>query len=257
MNIYEEIPLWDKSQKQPEPNIEPFLLSGENRPCVIICPGGGYVSLAEHEGKNYAEYFNSIGMSAFVLTYRLIPYAHPAQLLDAQRAVRYVRYHADRFGIDADRIVICGSSAGGHLSAMTACFADDGTDGDSVDNTSSRVAAVILCYPVVSLDEYCDGLKWCTDVLTQKDKTAEHDLSIQNLANKDVPPIFVWHTLDDETVNINHTLLLAARCRELGVPLEAHIFPTGYHGMGLAETDAHIHQWAGLCEKWLKYNNIL
>ena len=91
---------------------------------VIIFPGGGYVIRADHEGTAYAKWLQSIGLTAFVVEYRVAPYKHPAEISDAMRAVKYVRYYADKYGIDKDKIAVMGSSAGGHLAASVSVHYD-------------------------------------------------------------------------------------------------------------------------------------
>ncbi|UKI37897.1 MAG: alpha/beta hydrolase [Clostridiales bacterium] len=119
----------------------------------MVCPGGGYSMKAQHEGGPIAEYLNDCGLSAFVLDYRVAPYRYPCELLDAKRAIRYVRYNAEKFGIDKDKIGICGFSAGGHLAGMTLTSPEDEASeynvNDEIDKVSSKVNFcnfVLSCY---------------------------------------------------------------------------------------------------------------
>ncbi len=105
-------------KQKPTLQVDYALAAGERRPAVIICPGGGYITKAvEKEGAEIARWLNSIGISAFILNYRIAPYGYPVQLADAERAIRYLRYHADEYQIDPDQIGIIGFSAGGHLAS--------------------------------------------------------------------------------------------------------------------------------------------
>jgi acetyl esterase/lipase len=126
-----------------------------NGTAVIVCPGGGYGNLAmDHEGAQVAAWLNNLGVSAFILKYRLGPaYHHPAPLQDAQRAIRTVRSRAKELGIDPNRIGIWGFSAGGHLASTTGTHFDDGQSSasDPVERVSSRPDFMILAYPVISL----------------------------------------------------------------------------------------------------------
>src|SRR5262249_22422061 len=128
-----------------------------NTPAVIVCPGGGYVSLASnHEGRQVASYLNSLGIVAFVLRYRLgPPYHHPIELGDAQRAIRMIRANAPAWRIDASRIGIMGFSAGGHLAMSASTLFDVGDPGaaDPIDRTESRPDFSVLGYPVISMTE--------------------------------------------------------------------------------------------------------
>jgi hypothetical protein len=118
---------------------------------VIICPGGGYSGRAPHEGRGYAEYLNSQGLDAFVLDYRVKPNVYPAALCDARRAIRFVRYNAEKFGIDPEKIAIMGSSAGGHLAAHASTFIGgfEEETGDDIDKMCYIPNGQILCYPVL------------------------------------------------------------------------------------------------------------
>src|SRR6185503_5154791 len=127
----------------------------QNTPAVVVCPGGGYVQLAiNHEGRQVANYLNSLGSAAFVLRYRLGPrYHHPIELGDAQRAIRTLRSHATEWRLDAARIGIIGFSAGGHLamSASTMFDAGDPRAADPIDRVGSRPDVAVLGYPVISM----------------------------------------------------------------------------------------------------------
>ena len=151
-----EIPLINKENPVCLPSITPYIKEGA-KAAVIVCPGGGYGMKAPHEGNPIAEYLNDCGLSAFVLDYRVAPYRYPCELLDAKRAVRYVRYNAEKFGIDKDKIGICGFSAGGHLAGMTLTSPENEASeynvNDEIDKVSSKVNFAILCYPVITSGE--------------------------------------------------------------------------------------------------------
>ena len=120
---------------------------------VVICPGGGYGARAPHEGRGYAEFFNTIGMNAFVCQYRVSPHRFPLPLLDIRRSIRYVRAHAEKFGIDPNKVAVMGSSAGGHLSALVSTYTApiEWEGADEIDNQPALPNATILCYPVCLL----------------------------------------------------------------------------------------------------------
>ena len=128
------------------------------RSAVIVCPGGGYVHLAmDHEGKQIAEWFNNLGVTAFVLQYRnnSSGHQHPVPMMDGQRAIRTVRSRAAEWNIDPAKIGVMGFSAGGHLASTLATHFDEGhADAeDAIDRVSSRPDFLILCYPVISMTE--------------------------------------------------------------------------------------------------------
>lgn len=252
--IFVETPLFNTDIDQEEPFVETYLLKGENNPCIIVCPGGAYCNLAEHE--KYAETFNKMGLSVFVLNYRCYPYHYPCPVLDARRAVKFVKYNAKKFGINPDKVLIAGSSAGGHLALSTSCYIDSGNnDGDEIDKLSSDVVGTILCYPVVSLVEYTNG--GTRNVFADGDTAVEYKFSIQHQVHPNMPPIFAWHTLNDNSVDVRNVLMLAESCHKENVPMELHIFPDGHHGLGTADYMPHVHQWVALCENWLKDNKFI
>ena len=150
--------LWDKTPGLCEetPVIEYF--PAENRvsdATVVIYPGGGYGMRAPHEGKGYAEYFNSIGMDAFVCEYRVAPHYFPLPLLDARRAVRWVRHHAAEYGLDPHKVAVMGSSAGGHLAGLVSTYTApiDFEDMDEIDREDPIPDATILCYTVCHMPD--------------------------------------------------------------------------------------------------------
>lgn len=225
------------------------------RAAVIVCPGGGYGALAPHEGEPIARWLNGIGISAFVLRYRIAPHAaHPAALSDAQRAIRYVRHHAGRWGLEPNRIGILGFSAGGHLASTAGTHYDAGRPDapDPLDRVSSRPDAMILCYPVISFGEH--GHRGSMVNLLGEEPAAElrDQLSNENRVTADTPPAFLWHTSDDSSVKVENVLLFAAALSRCGVPFDLHVYEKGIHGLGLAEDDAHVRRWTEECGSWLK-----
>src|SRR5450432_4804535 len=143
-----------------QPSIAPYVVPAGRGTgtAVVVCPGGGYRNLAmDHEGDQIAKWLNSLGVSAFVLKYRLGPkYHHPVELGDAQRAIRTVRAKAAEYRVAPDRIGIMGFSAGGHLASTAGTHFDAGNSGaaESVDRMSSRPDFLILCYPVISFSTF-------------------------------------------------------------------------------------------------------
>lgn len=251
--IFNKTPLFNSEYSQSEPFITPYLLEGKNNPCIVVCPGGGYWGLAAHEYFN--DLFNSMGLSVFVLNYRCAPYSYPCQLLDIKRAIRYVKYNAEKFGIDRDRVLVAGSSAGGHLALSACCYADADENGDEIDKISSSVCGAVLCYPVVSLCEYThDGT---SQNFSAGNEEIKKKFSIQNNVHENMPPLFVWHTLEDNTVDVNNVLMLAKAYRENNIPMELHIFPHGAHGLGEAKDIPLVKQWTTLCKNWLEYNHFI
>lgn len=224
---------------------------------VVIFPGGGYAGRAGHEGDGYARYFNSIGMDAFVCEYRVSPHRFPVELLDARRAVRYVRAHAEQFGIDPDRVAVMGSSAGGHLAALVSTYTAsiDYESQDDVDAVSPIPNATILCYPVIHMPDESNIAHEGSyiNLLGEENLDKKAAVSPDVIANETTPTAFIWHTSDDSCVNVINSYRYAEALRKLGKQHEMHIFPSGVHGLGLAEGSPHVAQWTGLLKNWLVY----
>lgn len=240
------------SDAREQVEIVPYLLEREEKTAaIIVCPGGGYRFLAEHESEPVAKWLNSIGLSAFVLRYR-VTHRHPAPLDDGRRAVRYLRAHAQKFSVDPARIGMLGFSAGGHLTASVGVHWDLGrpTDPDPVERFSSRPDCLVLCYPVISFVDY--GHSGSMVSLLGKDPTQElrQMLSLQLQVTEQTPPAFLWHTATDASVPVQNTILFAKALADYHVEHELHVFPQGGHGLGLA-SGTRVGVWTGLCRNWL------
>lgn len=248
-------PLFKAEYGQEEPTVTAHLIDGkENAPCVIVLPGGGYGGLADdHEGRQICEILNENGYSAFMLRYRLAPYHYPCHLLDAKRAVRFVRANAERFNIDPNKIGIMGFSAGGHLACTAGLLFDDGkTDGDEIDRVSSRPDSVCSCYAVASLDREITHRGTRENLLGdyENDELAKI-LTCENIVPDNAPPFFIWHTAEDNSVDVRCSLRLATALAEKKQLFELHVFPYGRHGLGLAKDTPLANQWFELYIKWL------
>ena len=225
----------------------------------IICPGGGYGHLADHEGSQYARWLNRQGIAGFVLKYRLGSdgYRHPAMLQDAARAIRTVRVRANEWNLDTNRIGIIGSSAGGHLASTMLTHSDAGNTNapDLIERQSSRPDLVILCYPVVTLTDPSTHKGSRANLLgTNPPPDLVKELSAELQVNKDTPPCFIWSGGDDTVVPVENSLQLALALRRVGVPYEFHIYEHCPHGVGLGNKtfdETKFHEWTHSCERWL------
>ena len=243
------------------PTLTPYLPEPDKATgaAIVVCPGGGYGMLADHEGKDYALYLNQSGVAAFVLKYRLGSqgYRHPAMLQDAARAVRLVRAKAADWKVDPKRVGIMGSSAGGHLASTLLTHFDAGKPGaeDPVERQSSRPDLGILCYAVISLGEF--GHRGSRNNLLGPDPSPElvRELSNELQVTKDTPPCFIWHTYEDRGVPVENSLQFAEALRKAGVPYDLHIYQKGQHGLGLGTRDWNPekrHPWTRDLVFWLQ-----
>lgn len=263
------MPLWAENVpgavgKQPEdvPTITPFLPPKEKATgaAIVVLPGGGYARLSDvKEGSAVAEWLNSLGITVFVLKYRLgMRYHQPNQLLDAARAVRTVRARAKEWNLDANRIGILGFSAGGHLASTVATHFDAGKPDakDEIERVSSRPDLQILIYPVITMGEF-------THAGSKKNLLGENptaDLiklySNELQVTKETPPAFLVHTMTDTAVPVENSLQYVAALRRAGVAFEFHSYERGPHGFGLAPNDPILASWADRCADWLGIRNF-
>jgi acetyl esterase/lipase len=229
---------------------------------IIIAPGGSYRSLSmNNEGRSPANYFNSLGIAAFVLRYRLGPqYHHPIQLGDAQRAIRTVRSRAAEWHIAPDRIGIMGFSAGGHLASTASTLFDAGNPGasDPIDQAGSRPDFAVLAYPVITLVEPWAHQVSKTMLLGDApDAGLARSLSTETRVTAATPPTFLFHTNADATVPVENSVHYFLALRKAGVPAELHVFKDGRHGIGLGMQDRALAEWPTLLANWLRAGGFL
>jgi acetyl esterase/lipase len=216
---------------------------------VVICPGGGYGNLSmDKEGSHIAAWLNERGIAGFVLKYRLGPrYHHPAPLDDVQRALRYVREHADELRIKPDRVGVWGFSAGGHLAATAGTHFTAGT----------RPDFLILAYPVITFEPpYAHQGSRRNLLGPEPDPKLVHSLSNETQVTAETPPTFLFHTTGDKGVPPENSVMFYMALRKAGVPAEMHIYERGNHGVGLAPADPVLATWLGRLEDWLKLRGL-
>jgi len=249
--------------KEPKdiPTLTPFYPPADQATgaAIVVLPGGGYAMLAGHEGAGYARWLNEFGITAFVVKYRLGSdgYRHPAMLQDAARAVRLVRAHATEWRLDAKRVGIIGSSAGGHLASTLLTHFDSGKPdaSDPVERFSSRPDLGILCYPVITLGEFTHQGSKHNLIGTNAAAELVRELSNELQVTHDTPPCFLWHTFEDKAVPVENSLQFAEALRKAGVPFDLHIYQKGGHGMGIGSPGYDpnkSHPWTRDCIYWLK-----
>ena len=268
----ESIPLWkDGAPGDPptKPADEPVLFMYRPDPsiatstAVVILPGGGYGGLAmDHEGKQIADWFNSMGVTAFVLKYRLSAtgHRHPIPMLDGQRAIRTVRARAAEWKIDSKRIGIIGFSAGGHLASTLGTHFDAGDSkaADPIDRVSSRPDFMILCYPVISMTaDYMHGGSRKNLLGPTPDETLVKSLSNETQVTPETPPTFLFHTSEDTGVLPDNSLAFYLALRNAGVPAEMHVYEHGKHGVGLAKSIPGTNTWPDRCREWMRSHKLL
>jgi len=229
---------------------------------VIICPGGGYARLSiDHEGYDVAKRLNEMGVTAFVLKYRLPndqsqPDKSTAPLLDAQQAVRLVREQASTFKINPNRIGLMGFSAGGHLASTAGTHFAQPVD-TKASKTSVRPDFLMLLYPVISFsDSLAHG--GSRDNLLGKNAAADQRQYYSNelQVTAQTPPTFLVHAQDDKTVPVLNSVVFYEALTHHKVPAELHLYPKGGHGFGLHNATTKD-DWMERLQNWLAANNWL
>lgn len=222
------------------------------RPAMLICPGGAYREHAEHEGRDYALWLSQHGVHCFVLAYRLgsLGHAYPAPFEDVTRAMQFIRHHASTWGVDATRVGIMGSSAGGHLASMLLTHFDRGNfdSSEPLERQSSRPELGILCYPVISMQVDPHLVSRANLLGALPEPKLVQFVSSETQVTAATPPCFIWHTSADPSVKVSHSLAFASALQRANVPFELHVYQTGGHGLGLVTSNP----WAQDCLAWLK-----
>ncbi len=232
------------------------------RPCVLICPGGGYSFVSQREGESIAIAFTQAGYQVCVLQYAVRADEKDAFLRDvpmnqAAAAVAAIRANAESWGIDPEKIIVLGCSAGGHLAASLGIFSAD--EGRIPGGSLSRPNAMILCYPVITAGPLChDGSIYNLCGLPHGDPGRDA-YSLEKHVNAQTCPAFIWHTVADELVPVENALLLANALQAHHRPYELHLYTQGQHGLATATAAAgqgtlindHVATWAKLAMQWL------
>lgn len=208
---------------------------------LIVIPGGGYTHLAEHEGKAVAEWLNEKGIHAAVFYYQLQQVDLNLLLEQLDEVLVGLRSTSLCHDVKINQIGLMGFSAGGHLTALAAT------------KNTHKPDFFVLGYPVISLEEPYVHRGSRTQILGDNpSKTNLFDYSPEQWISSKTPPVFLWHTANDQSVPIENSLLFAKQLSKQQIPFELHVFPEGRHGLGLAQGVLAVHQWTHLLEGWLK-----
>ena len=230
------------------------------RPAIVICPGGAYAYTSDREAEPIALRFLDLGFQTFVLRYSVAPNtAFPGALLELAASVALVRDHAEEWGIDPDKIFVCGFSAGGHLAASLGVFWDRGFVGPNLGHTADDVRpnGMILGYPVISSGKFAHTDSISNVLLDRRTDETWALMSLENQVTVSTAPAFIWHTVADNAVPVENSLMLASALRENGVPFALHITPDGRHGLSLAQAETgvvepQLNDWPTWCAAWIR-----
>ncbi len=228
---------------------------------ILVLPGGGYSRLSvDEEGLPSVKWLNGLGISAFMLTYRVGPrYHYPIEFCDASRAMRWIRSHAADYSVDPHRIGVWGFSAGGHLASTLGTHFDGGNPvaGDAIERASNRPDFMILTYPVIGPTGRASEGSFANLLGEHPNPSARDDLTNDRRVTAKTPPTFLVHTNDDQWVTSENSINFYLALRRVGVPAELHIYQHGDHGFGLAQSNPILSSWPGLLANWLRVQGML
>ena len=218
------------------PDAAPRTYYPDNRPAIIVLPGGGYGMTYPGEGEPIALSYLANGFCAFVLDYSVYPARFPQALAEALNAIRFVRENAKEFGIDPRRIAVCGFSAGGHLAACTGTLWNSACLEEYLDADREiyRPNALFLAYPVINVASHKGSY---LNLFSQREEELTPEvqelLDLENQVTKETPPTFLWHTTSDSTVTAKASLEFALALADKKIPYEVRIWTGDRHGTGL------------------------
>jgi len=256
---------WIKMRFVTEPTLDVYPAPAEKATgtAVIICPGGGYYGLAiAHEGAEIAQWLNSLGITAFVLKYRLPSDAIMADksvgpMQDGQKAIRVVRERAREWKINPEKIGIMGFSAGGHLASTLSTHFNEKVY-DPAETISARPDFSLLIYPVISMDAGITHSGSRSNLLGENpssDRVKHFSNELQ--VTSETPPAFLIHSLDDTIVPVQNSIGYTLALQQRHVPCELHIYQSGGHGYGLGRSKNTESSWPEACRKWLEARGFL
>jgi len=231
----------------------------QNRPTILVIPGGSYEMISEREAEPVAIEFYNMGFHAAILRYSVKEKARNMQpLKEAVLSIKLLREKAEEWNIISDKIAVCGFSAGGHLAGSTGVMWNEPRLQRSLDYYDNRYQpnALILCYPVITSGAHAHRLSFYNlSGSMEADREAEF-YSLEKRVDENTPPTFIWHTQNDDLVPVENTICMINALQKYNISYEAHIFREGYHGISICtkEIDSennHCRHWIKLCEEWL------
>jgi acetyl esterase/lipase len=270
-SLPQAIPLWPNGApgalgeaEADKPRLYPFVPQKKSTTmAVLVIPGGGYTHVAiGHEGFQYARWLNAQGVTAFVLDYRVAPYKYPVEIQDGMRAMRYVRAHAWEYGVEANRIGVWGSSAGGHLASTLGVHGNDAAPlpekTDLVDQVDARPNFMILSYPVIDMQgPIAHGGSEKNLLGETPDPQMQQKFSNQLQVNAQTPTTFLFATTGDATVPVENSLDFYRALERAHIPVELHIYDYADHGCGLCGAIPELATWPLLLRNWLTHGGWL
>ena len=225
-------------------------------PLVLICPGGGYAMTSNREAEPIALQFNSMGYQAAVLRYSCAPAVYPTALCEVAQSVKLIREHAEDWNVAAEKIIVMGFSAGGHLAASYGVFWNESwlTEKMQCDKQLLKPNGLVLCYPVISSKEEIAHQDSIKNLLGESYPEMKEQVSLEDKVGKHTPKTFLWHTFTDPVVPFWNSFRFAEALGKAGVPMEYHLYPQGGHGLSLANEQTANEEGKGVekvCQSWV------
>lgn len=236
----------------------------KKRSMIIVVPGGGYHFCSDREKEPIAMQFLAMGYHACILDYSVSPNRFPVALQELALAVAGIREHADEWHVDEHAILVCGFSAGGHLTCSLGVFWNRTFVYEPIGKTAEAVRpnGLILCYPVITSGEYRHKGSFIELLGEDADPDLMALVSLENQVTEAMPPVFLWHTVTDDSVPAENSLLLATAMKKHHVNFEMHLYPSGRHGLALATEETAGNRpnsvepccqtWISLVQSWIE-----
>lgn len=268
LQLKDRFPFLGENGKNPSATVylpDPLTEMGRDdwkRPCMVICPGGGYGMCSQREAEPIALHFLPKGYNVFVLWYSVAPNRFPTQLREVAALMELIHENAEIWHCDTERVAIMGFSAGGHLAAhYSTCY--DIPEVREVFPQSKPVQASVLCYPVITADPEVAHLGSFQNLLGVKSLTPEQEekFSCDRCVSEKTPPAFLWHTSEDNVVPVANALRYAEALARYQIPFAVRIYPFGWHGLATVDDQTNnnlppeiavAHQWLSEVNTWLK-----
>lgn len=234
------------------------------RPMLILCPGGAYARTSDREAEPIAMRLLAMGCHVGILRYSTAPSTYPTALLELAEAMKLVHTNACKWHVNKDNIFVQGSSAGGHLAACLGVYWNQPFlyERAKVKADILKPRGLILNYPVITAKSGYIHEGSFKNLLGTQFADCIKDVSIEDWVTEHMPACFVWHTLEDQVVPVENSILLFQALRKAGVSTELHIYPVGGHGLSLGDESSSnpdrstvcepIQSWIRLLEVWLK-----
>ena len=236
----------------------PEMHPDKKRPVVVICPGGGYEMTSDREAEPVAMQFLARGFHAVILRYSVAPVRYPQALLQLAKTVAFLRENEEKYHIDPEKIVVQGSSAGGHLAASMGVFWKKAFLAETLGVPSEllRPNGLILSYPVISSGEKAHVGSFKNLLGEDYDNEEKRrSMSLELCVTEDTPQTFLWHTAPDDTVPVENSLMFFQALHKYDIPVEMHVYPVGGHGIGLANEETSCANGYGIqeeCQSWIE-----